>query len=89
MYRPRYLDKPKDNLLVIELKDIDSVPKVYYKGERVFSDSLISVDYNWRTRREIGPNSQNIKITGYDLDGRVNYPVTDTINKQSGVFADG
>lgn len=89
MYRPRYLDKPKDNLLVIELKDFDSVPKVYYKGKRVFNKGLFSVDYNWETRKMIGPSNHNIKITGYDLDGRAKHPVLDTINKQNGVFVDG
>lgn len=89
MYRPRYLNKNKDNLLVIVLKDMDSVPKVYYKGERVFSKGLFSVDYSRETRKMIGPNNHSIKITGYDLDGRGKYPVLDTINKKNGVFMDG
>lgn len=86
MYRPRYLNKPKDNLLVIELKDIDSVPKVYYKGERVFNKGLNEVSYHWKSRGGlVDYGKQSINIKGLDKDGRSKYPVLDVIAKERGV----
>ncbi len=37
--------EPKQDLLVITLEDIDSVPKVYYKGKPV--TRKMNVDFNW------------------------------------------
>lgn len=39
------------NLLEIKLKDTDSVPEVYYKGERLDESpkGLVDVSYHWKT----------------------------------------
>lgn len=39
------------NLLEIKLKDTDSVPEVYYKGERLdeLSKGLVDISYRWKT----------------------------------------
>ena len=41
----------KPNLLEIKLKDTDSVPEVYYKGERLdeLPKGLVDVSYHWKT----------------------------------------
>lgn len=41
----------KPNLLEIKLKDTDSVPEVWYKGERLdeLLKGLIDVSYHWKT----------------------------------------
>lgn len=41
----------KPNLLEIKLKDTDSVPEVYYKGERLDESpkGLVDIAYHWRT----------------------------------------
>ncbi|MUN67786.1 hypothetical protein EZ035_00670 [Enterococcus faecium] len=41
----------KPNLLEIKLKDTDSVPEVWYKGERLdeFPKGLVDVSYHWKT----------------------------------------
>ncbi|EGP5080543.1 hypothetical protein E0T49_002352 [Enterococcus faecium] len=41
----------KPNLLEIKLKDTDSVPEVYYKGERLDESpkGLVDVSYHWKT----------------------------------------
>lgn len=46
---PLYDTKP--NLLEIKLKDTDSVPEVWYKGERLdeLPKGLVDVSYHWKT----------------------------------------
>ncbi|NTL47827.1 hypothetical protein HQ679_05565 [Enterococcus faecium] len=41
----------KPNLLEIKLKDTDSVPEVYYKGERLdeLPKGLVDISYHWKT----------------------------------------
>lgn len=44
-------DGSNANLLEIKLKDTDSVPEVYYKGERLDESpkGLVDVSYHWKT----------------------------------------
>ncbi|HGF7286711.1 hypothetical protein FKY77_03510 [Enterococcus faecium] len=47
---PLYDTKP--NLLEIKLRDTDSVPEVYYKGERLDelpNKALVDISYHWKT----------------------------------------
>ena len=43
--------KDDANLLEIKLKDTDSVPEVWYKGERLdeLPKGLVDVSYHWKT----------------------------------------
>lgn len=68
------------NLLEVKLKDLNSEPEVYYRGEKVFDRRLVSIDYQWETTGTSNGN-QYINITGYDIDGhRINkYPSKDSI----------
>lgn len=60
------------NLLEVKLKDLNSEPEVYYRGEKVFDKRLVSIDYQWETTGSSNGN-QYINITGYDIDGhRIN-----------------
>lgn len=45
------LYETEPNLLEIKLKDTDSVPEVYYKGERLdeLPKGLVDVSYHWKT----------------------------------------
>ena len=48
----KYLNnKQEPNLLEIKLKDTDSVPEVWYKGERLDESpkGLVDVSYHWKT----------------------------------------
>lgn len=48
----KYLNnKQEPNLLEIKLKDTDSVPEVWYKGERLdeLPKGLVDVSYHWKT----------------------------------------
>lgn len=49
----KYLNnKQEPNLLEIKLKDTDSVPEVYYKGERLDelpNKALADISYHWKT----------------------------------------
>ncbi|EGP5556648.1 hypothetical protein [Enterococcus faecium] len=48
----KYLNnKEKPNLLEIKLKDTDSVPEVYYEGERLdeLPKGLVDISYHWKT----------------------------------------
>ncbi|NTR68659.1 hypothetical protein HQ957_05855 [Enterococcus faecium] len=47
----------KPNLLEIKLKDTDSVPEVYYKGEKL--ERLIDVSYHYHTTTEVVAGSTN------------------------------
>ncbi|TKP20196.1 hypothetical protein DVY26_01500 [Enterococcus faecium] len=44
-------DKSNTNLLEIKLKDTDSVPEVWYKGERLDESpkGLVDISYHWKT----------------------------------------
>lgn len=64
----RYLtDKEEPNLLEIKLKDTDSVPEVYYKGERLdeLPKGLVDISYHWKTSSldgdDYGANDINIE----------------------------
>lgn len=54
------------NLLEVKLKDLDSVPEVYYKGVRVFDETLIEVTYRWATEDHKSDGKQYICIEGLD-----------------------
>lgn len=54
------------NLLEIKLKNLDSVPEVYYKGVRVFDETLIEVTYRWATEDDKSDGKQYICIEGLD-----------------------
>ena len=45
------LYETEPNLLEIKLKDTDSVPEVYYKGERLdeLPKALVDISYHWKT----------------------------------------
>ncbi|MEC0670453.1 hypothetical protein P8875_09810 [Bacillus haynesii] len=59
------LNKPP--LLQIELEDIDSVPRVFYKGEKI--TNRIAIDFEWRTRGDDKVGSTYIRIKhGNDSD---------------------
>lgn len=57
----------KPNLLEIKLKDTDSVPEVYYKGERLdeLPKGLVDISYHWKTdgfsSNDRGANDINIE----------------------------
>lgn len=57
----------KPNLLEIKLKDTDSVPEVYYKGERLdeLPKALVDISYHWKTdgfsSNDRGANDINIE----------------------------
>ncbi len=64
----KYLNnKQEPNLLEIKLKDTDSVPEVYYKGERLDESpkGLVDVSYHWKTdgfsNNDRGANDINIE----------------------------
>lgn len=50
-------DRSNANLLEIKLKDTDSVPEVYYKGEKL--EGLIDVSYHYHTTTEVIAGSTN------------------------------
>lgn len=54
------------NLLEIKLKNLDSDPEVYYKGVRVFDETLIEVTYRWATEDDKLDGKQYICIEGLD-----------------------
>lgn len=58
----KYLNnKQEPNLLEIKLKDTDSVPEVYYKGERLDESpkALVDISYHYRTTGEWPDDSAN------------------------------
>lgn len=64
----KYLNnKQEPNLLEIKLKDTDSVPEVWYKGERLdeLPKGLVDVSYHWKTdgfsSNDRGANDINIE----------------------------
>lgn len=50
-------DRSNANLLEIKLKDTDSVPEVWYKGEKL--EGLIDVSYHYHTTTEVVAGSTN------------------------------
>lgn len=60
-------DRSNANLLEIKLKDTDSVPEVYYKGERLDESSkgLVDISYHWKvddfSSNDCGANDINIE----------------------------
>ncbi|MDT2800344.1 hypothetical protein [Enterococcus lactis] len=61
-------DRSNKNLLEIKLKDTDSVPEVYYKGERLDelpNKALVDISYHWKTdsfsSNDRGANDINIE----------------------------
>lgn len=60
-------NKEKPNLLEIKLKDTDSVPEVYYKGERLDEPpkGLVDISYHWKVNdfssNDYGANDINIE----------------------------
>lgn len=50
-------DRSNANLLEIKLKDTDSVPEVYYKGQKL--EGLIDVSYHYHTTTEVVAGSTN------------------------------
>lgn len=55
----------KSNLLEIKLKDTDSAPEVWYKGERLgeYPECLVDISYHWNTggTNDNGANDINIE----------------------------
>lgn len=77
-------DITKEPILEIKLKDLDSVPVVYYKGKEIFGGRLVSIIYNFETETGDSIGKQTIEINGYDIDGfQANkYPSLDTIKHE-------
>ncbi|MFC4770676.1 hypothetical protein [Enterococcus hermanniensis] len=57
--------KQEPNLLEIKLKDTDSAPEVWYKGERLgeYPECLVDISYHWNTggTNDNGANDINIE----------------------------
>lgn len=65
-------DRSNANLLEIKLKDTDSVPEVWYKGERL-DNALVDISYHWRTNDILNDDNgaNDINIEYYStLDGK-------------------
>ncbi|MDT2531808.1 hypothetical protein P7D93_18185 [Enterococcus raffinosus] len=58
------------NLLEIKLKDTDSVPEVWYKGERLdeLPKGLVDVNYHWHTTGDRPDGANDVHIEYYDSD---------------------
>ncbi|MCO4849955.1 hypothetical protein [Bacillus vallismortis] len=69
VYLTKSLFQPKPSpLLQIELDEIDSVPRVFYKGEKI--TNRIAVDFEWRTRESDKVGSAYIHLKyGKEIDG--------------------
>lgn len=67
------------NLLEIKLKDMDAVPEVFYKGEKIFNERLVSINFEYETLNADDFGEQSIKIVGYDKDKKHAHPTIDTI----------
>lgn len=69
----KYLNnKQEPSLLEIKLKDTDSVPEVWYKGERL-DNALVDISYHWRTNDILNDDNgaNDINIEYYStLDGK-------------------
>ncbi|MDT2457542.1 hypothetical protein [Enterococcus avium] len=59
------LYETQPNLLEIKLKDTDSVPEVWYKGEKLgkYPECLVDISYHWNTggMNDNGANDINIE----------------------------
>lgn len=72
---PLYETKQEPNLLEIKLKDTDSVPEVWYRGERVdeLPNGLVDVYMHWHTR-EFNKSAKLLAaleyIEGIDTDAK-------------------
>jgi hypothetical protein len=70
-------------LLEIRVDDMDSVPEIYYKGERI--EAKVSVDYHWQTRTDdkvlkgFGKHQMQVK---YITSEPGELPVTHTIGHE-------
>ena len=68
------LYETEPNLLEIKLKDTDSVPEVYYKGERLdeLPKGLVDISYHWKTdgfsSNDRGANDINIEYYSISND---------------------
>ncbi|MDT2438006.1 hypothetical protein P7D98_19395 [Enterococcus avium] len=62
----KYLNnKQEPNLLEIKLKDTDSVPEVYYKGEKI--EGLFDIAYHYRTTTDrVDGSANDINIEYFD-----------------------
>lgn len=74
------LYETEPNLLEIKLKDTDSVPEVWYKGERLgeYPECLVDISYHWNTggTNDNGANDINIEYYSTPND---KYPDMKTI----------
>jgi hypothetical protein len=59
------MNKP---LLQIELTDINSAPKVFYKGEEVKHIVKVALDYRTDTDKQMNPTF--IQLEHWDLQGK-------------------
>ncbi|MEX1513941.1 hypothetical protein [Enterococcus sp. C46] len=74
-------DRSNANLLEIKLRDTDSVPEVYYEGERLdeLPKGLVDISYRWKTDGftddDRGANDINIEyyptLNGKNLDKKI------------------
>lgn len=71
----------KSKYLVIELDELESVPKVFYKGEEI--NNKEKVGFNWDTANQTYPNRTNICIDYFDVDG-MGMPVSKGIHELKG-----
>lgn len=53
--------EPKTNLIEIRLQDTQSVPEVWYKGERVDS-ALVDINFYWRTSDDKDSGDCNVRV---------------------------
>lgn len=64
----KYLNnKQEPNLLEIKLKDTDSVPEVWYKGEKLgeYPEYLVGVSYDWKATNTNDNGANDINIEYY------------------------
>lgn len=67
-YIQKHLPKEENKLLVIELDDINAVPKIYYKGEEVTHKMRVSFDWMTKGGKERYPTY--IRIEQHDEDSK-------------------
>lgn len=70
--------KDINSLLVIELEDETSVPKVFYKGEEIKNKQNIFLDWDSETDTDHGGLSYAVEHT----DQSKGYPVTNRIERK-------
>lgn len=65
-------------LLQIKLDDINSVPEVYYNGDKI--DKKVRVSFDWKTREDVYDyNSPYIHVEYADFKEEIDYCGTKTI----------